>query len=271
MRDFVKLSDLPYTGFDFGEPYNSLYWVVLLLWSMLVSWLVLKNKNWFITFFKNATHVFAIDKKEREIKNTYAEPVILEERITQPDHIMSNSKSESKYRPPLQEDKTSNPNLEEMQRDILQAVESISKEVKNVEEKSIEEKRTKVAKKVARIVEEELKYLRKGQIENGYSAEGYASTSAEKINSSNTYEDDAKDADIAYNAKFGATNMEADYLINGIAFNNDIDKNDGARKKQNSILYNGIQEPRQVYKDTLTLDKSGELPKLVLTREKVSD
>lgn len=39
----VPLSAVPYTGFDYGQPMNTFFWVVLVLWSMLVTALILRK------------------------------------------------------------------------------------------------------------------------------------------------------------------------------------------------------------------------------------
>lgn len=41
----VALTDIPYTGFDYGEPYNSLFWVALALWSIIISTIIMYKRQ----------------------------------------------------------------------------------------------------------------------------------------------------------------------------------------------------------------------------------
>lgn len=79
MNGSITLSQLPYTGFDYGEAYNSGFWVALTLWSLMASIIIVRHRG---TWARAFTGLLASRTQESAGNGTYAEPVILTERIT---------------------------------------------------------------------------------------------------------------------------------------------------------------------------------------------
>ncbi len=78
MDNSVRLSDLPYTGFDLGPIYNNLFWVVLLIWSFLLAKILIKLSGRKVVEVSQQRQA----RKEQVLVEQLARgPQILEERV----------------------------------------------------------------------------------------------------------------------------------------------------------------------------------------------
>jgi hypothetical protein len=78
MENSVRLSDLPYTGFDYGEPYNSIFWLLLLVWSFFMSRLIIKLSGRKVVQVSQRRQ----ERREQQLSAEIARgPQILEERV----------------------------------------------------------------------------------------------------------------------------------------------------------------------------------------------
>ncbi len=78
MDNSVRLSNLPYTGFDLGPIYNNLFWVVLLIWSFLLAKILIKLSGRKVVKVSQQRQA----RKEQALAEQLARgPQILEERV----------------------------------------------------------------------------------------------------------------------------------------------------------------------------------------------
>lgn len=87
--DSVVLSAVPYTGFDYGQPLNTLFWVGLALWSLWVAGVIMRHRSALsegLLSFGRALVPFNLDHAP--------EPRVMQERVlvpptqkTVPEHV----------------------------------------------------------------------------------------------------------------------------------------------------------------------------------------
>ncbi len=129
----VTLTQLPYTGFDYGIMYNSLFWVGLLVWSLVVAAIFLKNKIGIGKMFSNLVKVFILERKTDIQFAENDEPVILQERVVRYDPLADVQTqpivpSETVAMPIVDED------AEKLVKDIIKEELSISREGESQDE-----------------------------------------------------------------------------------------------------------------------------------------
>ncbi len=274
----INLSDLPYTGFDLGPVYNSLYWVVLLVWSLIIAFIIIKNKHRFARLFAGLAKIFILQKQSKQIKNTDAEPKVLEERVVRFNPLIDPVASKLKSAHVHPDTNATNINtISNMQKDILQAVHSIKKEAERITEEKPETK-AEIAKRVSEIVEEELAISRMGQMPDEFSSDDFYTVDFDGVNPDDFWKPKQTSETISKNMR----KTQIDTTIH--RQNTEIPKPSQQQKtnKQNDINTSAyintqnrhvskIQEMQKVYEDSIELDTTSEYPKLVLKREDVTN
>jgi len=231
MSDSVTLAQLPYTGFDYGSIYNSLFWVVLVVFSFIVAHFVIKIG--LATVGKKVTKrrvVAAV--KQRELLENPPEPVILEERVVRYDPVLGNSS-------PVSTKPATSVNI------LAAAPSSLAPEVQD--ESTIE--------RVQDIVERELVESRKGQTPDEFSDEDFATTDFDGVN-----------PDVYWQPKevvkeSRQTPQEVQVTKEPVPI---VEQVPAVAKVTESAPT--VPTVKKEYTDSIALDSSGEFPKVVLTR-----
>ncbi len=78
MSASVSLAQLPYTGFDYGDMYNNIFWLGLVVWSLMLGGIFVMYRSHIAKSLIRLTRVFMIIPHPRE-------PKIIEEHIVVPE------------------------------------------------------------------------------------------------------------------------------------------------------------------------------------------
>jgi len=238
MPDSVKLSSLPYTGFDYGEVYNSLFWVVLLVWSFVFARFIVKYGG------TKLVRVSAKREQKRSMvqaQDLACEPVVLEERVI-------------RYQDPAQP----------INQQVTTATpQQTVKQVLSINNNSIPKSPTpiltpEVVEKVQGLVERELAVSRAGQTPDEFSAEDFATTDFDGVNPDVYWqprEVSNHSTSVKTTSVQAPTSAQPEVVLEPVQ----------------------VQEPtpppepvKKVYKDTMTLDKSGEYPHMLIVRDEAA-
>ena len=269
MQTSITLAQVPYTGFDYGQMYNSLYWVVLLVWSLIIAFIIIKNKRGIAHLFAGLAKVFIIEKRQRvPIPAKSTEPKILEERVIRFDPLVD----PNTLRQDVQVDTVASARtnkISDVQRaqqdDLMHVIDSITK-VTESNNQNLE-----VAKRVQELVQKELAVSRVGQTPDEFGSEDFAMVDFDGVNPDDNWIPRTQNTNIEalktkqiqsskiqnskqdiQNTKFKSLDSQLETPI--------------AHTKQDMI-----QKKNKVYTDSIALDASSEYPKITLTREEVSN
>ncbi len=243
MQNSITLTQLPYTGFDYGEMYNSLFWVALFVWSLVVAGIVLYNKASFARMFSGLAKVFIV---EREVQGT--EPVVLQERVINFDPLVDPIAASM-------HNKSGGSTQTDIQKDVIRAVDSITR-VTEASKVSPE-----VATRVQGLVDKELAVSRVGQTPDEFSSDDFGTVDFDGVNPDDAWK--PREEIVIQPVQVPTPQQEVVKQ-----------KSTAAEPIREEVKVAPIQRqimPKpntsKVFTDTITLDTSDEYPKVVLTRE----
>ncbi len=245
-------------GFDYGPVYNSLFWVALALWSFFIAHIILSNL-WLINkLFAGLVKIFIGQK------GTRMEHIIVDQT---PEYI-STSVSIPTPSPQIQ-----------INEHIVEENPKADREYNNL---TID---PEVEERVKRAVEEELKVSRVGQMPDEFSEEDFAVVDFDGVNPDDDWH--PRDSGSTNSQKVAQLNTQQEVSVKEVV--KDIDyvlsqlDDDGDKsadtinteQKQEQLpqehpaVERAVETLQETFKDEIILDKSGEYPKIVLTRSVV--
>ncbi len=229
MPTSVNLSNVPYTGFDLGPIYNSLFWVALLIWSFIIARAIIKLSGRKVV----KVSVKRQERKEQALAEQIAKgPQVLEERVI-------------RYQDPG-----------------IPAV-ATYKEFNNVIDIQPPEPPKEVVEKVQDIVERELLVTRAGESPDEFSEEDFETMDFDGVNPDVYWMPKPERSELPIPAPAQVPNeFAAEITVSKVV--------EPKQEPQEASIKIEHLEDKKKYKDTLELDKRGEYPKLLLTREEVS-
>jgi len=268
MQDSITLAQLPYTGFDFGSTYNSLYWVGLLVWSFIIAAIIVSNKDRFAKMFAGLAKVFIIEKKVTPTVQS-AEPVILSERIVKFDPLVdpiAARKIRDTESQNLEVELLSNNTQTETQENLVRAIDSITKAT---EDNTAHDEAAEVQKnRVAEIVDKELAVSRVGQAPDEFGPEDFATVDFDGVNPDDSWKPREKITLPLVKKVEPEPAKEAQAIVPLSKAVVDEIVESPELLEQEAVV---IQEQNKVYTDSITLNTESEFPKLVLSREDVTN
>jgi len=266
MNTSVTLAQLPYTGFDYGQMYNSLYWVGILVWSLIIALIIIKNKQRIARIFAGLAKVFIVEKRQRAPVQSQ-EPQILQERVVKfdplVDPIASIGMSKAVGAQGAQQD------------DLLRAIDSITKVTNGNNE--IDD----TAKQVKNLVQKELAVSRVGQTPDEFSNDDFGTVDFDGVNpddswvqksekvslpTANTVHMQAPRHDAAKPVESSKKYDLSEHITTHV-------EDSIPQEEPTSESLRAVTDPKndKVFADSIALDTSSEYPKIVLTREEVSN
>lgn len=236
MQNSVTLAQLPYTGFDYGEMYNSLFWVVLLIWSLVLAFIIIKNKSFFARIFSALVGIFIGGGGGGA--GQAAEPVILTERVIRFDPLVDPIAA-YKIRSQM-----SQADLDPLP--TLQAPEPID---------------IATQERVKEIIDTELAVSRIGQTTDEFSSDDFGTVDFDGVNPDDTWQP---------RERIVLPQRQA-YPPEQKRIGQNLTLRDDARAEKIPRQATPEKQVVKIYTDSLALDTSGEYPKVVLTREDVTN
>ncbi len=231
----IILNQLPYTGFDYGPMYNSLFWVALSIWSLIVAAIIIKNKTGIGRAFSRLTAIFATDRQVNtqditdDVSST--EPVILSERV-----IRYNPLADVQVQIP-QQSQAITPILNQVQ------IPEVSEDVKDL---------------VRDIVTQELSISREGESQDEFSQDDFATADFDGVN-----------PDVYWQSREGADSMiekiEKEEYVPRTVEKTTVQQE--PQIEQAKVV--DTMAPKKIFQDKITLDKSSEYPKILLSRTEI--
>jgi len=230
MNTSITLSQLPYTGFDYGDIYNSLYWVALLVWSMLIAFIIIKSKSGLAKMLSSLAKVFIVQKQiqTRHVQKSSPEPepVILEERVVKFDPLVDPITHS------LEQDKTKPLSVEQ----------STDTDIKS---------------RIQELVHKELAISRVGQTPDEFSNDDFGIVDFDGVNPDDNWQPREKIKEKTKEiVELGKT-----------------ERIEAVQKIIPKVAQKEVEVPEiiKIYKDTITLNTDSEFPKIILSREDVTN
>ncbi len=276
MQTSITLAQVPYTGFDYGQIYNSLYWVGLLVWSLIIAFIIIKNKQRVARLFSGLAKVFIIERQQRVSASAQStEPKILEERVVRFDPLIDPHALRQDVQASTMATAHDGNKVSDIQRaqqdDLMHAIDSIKK----VTESS--KQNLEVAKRVQELVQKELAISRVGQTPDEFGSEDFAMVDFDGVNPDDNWvetpgqkhdsatEHEREKADIMLDKNNESRVMNHAKVTKFKSLDSQLET-PIAHTKQDMI-----QKKDKTYTDSIALDTSSEYPKIILTREEVSN
>jgi hypothetical protein len=261
MQNSVQLNQLPHTGFDYGLLPNTLFWLALLVWSIFIAKLILRNTDAIAKLFATLAKVFIVQTKavlpRKQVLVTTAEshidasvePVILTERVVEPELSQVQEPANIQKSTSIQEANTSQT-----------AFMNIPNNVKENAEQAKERVKAMVAK--------ELQLSREGQAPSEFSEDDFAIVDFDGVNPDDSWQA----AGPAVQARASDALERLDKMRE---YAQESQKTQTKEEQRSAVPAMGSEWLTQmaqakVYKDAMRLDTSQEYPRILLSREEVT-